>query len=228
MLRSYSEAYKWAIYEKRLHGTPLTQLCEETGVSDNTLRTWFSKIEHQYARARSMDLLTAQNLNRKYQIEIQEKLTELSIIQNARLLDICSEMQRIACAKNLLPHYGPNLCCRVLKIRKSNLYYHLYRAPKESVYDKHDQKLRPAIRTICAAYPKQVASEKIRQKLMAQGFTVSKRKVLELLRELDPSVERFNQTYYTADGWQKVMLIYWLDSFLRRHLTGYGSVILQN
>ena len=48
------------------------------------------------------------------------------------------ETLRIACASLLVNHYGPNRVCQSLKIRKSNLFYHLLRKPEVTAYEKHN------------------------------------------------------------------------------------------
>ena len=96
------------------------------------------------------------------------------------------EIQRISYAYPLLEIYGPNQVCRSLCIRKSNLYYRTFRRPEVTVYEKHNQELLPVIQEICERSIQRPGSENIRQQLMGQGFTVSKHKVLELLREIAP------------------------------------------
>ena len=111
---------------------------------------------------------------------------ELGLLQNEAVLTAVSESIRISCAQHLLKRYGPNVVCRSLKIRKSNLYYHTSRRSSVTVYEKHNQELLPAIREICSDSLKRIGAERIRQQLISQGFTVSKRKVLELLRKISP------------------------------------------
>ena len=86
---------------------------------------------------------------------------------------------------------------------KSNLYYHMFCAPEETVYEKHDQELKPAILEICQSSKKRIGSEKIRQRLIEQGFTVSKRKVLQLLRELQPQYLTGNKHHQKNPKWQE-------------------------
>ena len=107
------------------------------------------------------------------------------------------------CAQTVISKYGPNSVCRALGIRKSNLYYHMFCAPEETVYEKHDQELKPAILEICQSSKKRIGSEKIRQRLIEQGFTVSKRKGLQLLRELQPQYLTGNKHHQKNPKWQE-------------------------
>lgn len=186
MSRFYSDTYKWSLYEKYRNGFTLTELCKMTGVTDKPLREWFRQIDSQYAQGARLSVKSVQQENAHLKLVVQQKQNELKLL-NEIIADI-PEVQRIICAHPLLPIYGPNQVCRSLKIRKSNLYYQIFRRPEVTVYEKHDQELLPAIKEICDRNIKRPGSENIRQQLMGQGFTVSKHKVLELLREIVPQL----------------------------------------
>jgi len=83
------------------------------------------------------------------------------------------------------------------------LYYHLLRKPDTTVYEKHNRELRPVIERICAESTKQIGAEKIRQKLIEMGFSVSKRKVLELLRETYPWKHQSHERPNCSINWPK-------------------------
>lgn len=65
------------------------------------------------------------------------------------------------------------------------MYYHVFYKLELIAYKKHDQELRPAIHKICASNPTRIGAERIRKQMIQQGFTVGKKKVLQLLRESD-------------------------------------------
>ena len=205
MSRFYSDEHKWALYEKYRTGSSLTELCCSTGITDKPLREWFRHFDLQINCVSSFNLGELRQKNAWYRI-IQKNLEEeLSLLHAAFPLEALSEISRISCGQTLLPRYGPNAICRVLKIRKSNLYYHLFRAPEETIYEKHNRELRPAIRKICEESNKSLSAETIRQQLMKQGFVVSKHKVLELRRELGlfhitPSQKSLSNNWLTSDS----------------------------
>ena len=184
MSRFYSDAYKWSLYEKYRNGFTLTELCEISGVTDKPLREWFRQIDSQYAQSAQLSVKSVQHENAHLKLVIQQRQNELTLL-NKVVADI-PEIQRISYAYPLLEIYGPNQVCRSLCIRKSNLYYRTFRRPEVTVYEKHNQELLPVIQEICERSIQRPGSENIRQQLMGQGFTVSKHKVLELLREIAP------------------------------------------
>lgn len=116
----------------------------------------------------------------------QQKEMELFLLQNEWGIAEIPEPVRITCVRRVLVRYGPNQVCCTLRIRKSNLYYHAFRRPELTTYEKRDLELRPAIQKICEASPKRIGAERIRQQLIEQGFIVCNKKVLKLLREIVP------------------------------------------
>ena len=140
----------------------------------------------QYAQANQMSIKAAQLETICLAEQFKKKRAELTLLQSDSAIGGIPETLRIACASPLVNRYGPNRVCQSLKIRKSNLFYHLLRKPEVTAYEKHNQELRPAIQKICDTTHKRIGADKIRQQLMAQNFSVSKRKVLELLKEILP------------------------------------------
>ncbi len=198
MSRFYSDSYKWSLYEKYRNGFTLTELCEISGVTDKPLREWFKHIDFQYAESTQLSVESVQQENSNLRQAVRQKQAELKLL--SEIMAAIPEAQRISYAYPLLEFYGPNQVCRSLCIRKSNLYYRTFRRPEVTVYEKHEQELRPAIKEICDRYIKRPDAENIRQQLMKRGFTVSERKVLKLLHEIDPQLPR--QQKGTKIDWQ--------------------------
>lgn len=188
MSRFYSDSYKWSLYEKYRNGFTLTELCEISGVTDKPLREWFRHIDFQYAKSTQINVESVQQENSNLRQVVRQKQAELKLL--SEIMAVIPEAQRVSYAYPLLEIYGPNQVCRSLCIRKSNLYYRTFRRPEVTVYEKHEQELRPAIKKICDRNIKRPGAENIRQQLMKRGFTVSKRKVLKLLHEIDPQLPR--------------------------------------
>lgn len=200
MSRFYDEKYKWGLYVRYRNGRTLTQLCDETGITDKPLREWFRNLDQLYKQVCSVRLDDIRRWNSQINVELQKKCNERVVLR--QIFETIPEILRIACAHPLLERYGPNQVCRVLKIRKSNLYYQIFRKPTVTVYEKHNQELRPVIQAICASTPKRIGAEAIRRQLMERGYTASKEKVLELLHEIQPW--KFVQTKkeVSRDDWQ--------------------------
>lgn len=198
MSRFYSDSYKWSLYEKYRNGFTLAELCEISGVTDKPLREWFRHIDFQYAKSTRLRVESVQQENSNLRQAVRQKQAELKLL--SEIMAVIPEAQRVSYAYPLLGIYGTNQVCRSLCIRKSNLYYRTFRRPEVTVYEKHEQEIRPAIKEICDRNIKRPGAENIRQQLMSQGFTVSKRKVLKLLHEIDP--QPFRKRNCTSLNWQ--------------------------
>lgn len=200
MSKFYDEAYKWQLYEKHCNGFTLTELSEMSGVTDKSLSAWSKQLDLQYFQVGTMDLKTVHRRNAQLRNAFTQKHTELLLLQNEHTVKAIPEIACISCAQRVLLHYGPNQVCRTLRIRKSNLYYHAFRRPELTSYEKRDLELRPAIQKICETSHKRIGAERIRQQLIEQGFIVCKKKVLKLLREIDPRytpLEKKNGSSFT-------------------------------
>ena len=202
MSRFYSESYKWSLYEKYRTGFTLPEICEISGITDKPLREWFRRFDIQYAQANQIGIRSSRLEIICLAEQVKKKRAELMLLQSDSAIGRIPEPQRIACAFPLVNCYGPNQVCQSLKIRKSNLFYHLLRKPEVTAYEKRNQELRPAIQKICDASPKRIGADKIRQQLMAQNFSVSKRKVLELLKEISPCEKPLKKDVDHSADWQ--------------------------
>lgn len=129
MSRFYSEGYKWSLYEKYRSGFTLAELQELSGISDKPLREWFRYFDLLYSQASSISLEEVHQKSAQLRKQLEKMQAELRLLQNEAILTAVPEPVRISRAQHLLERYGPNIVCRSLKIRKSNLYYHTSRRP---------------------------------------------------------------------------------------------------
>lgn len=106
MSRFYDEKYKWGLYVRYRKGRTLTQLCDETGITDKPLREWFRKFDQLYEQTCSVTLEDIRRWNSKINAEIQKKYNEHSVLQ--QMFKAIPEILRIACAHSLLERCGPN------------------------------------------------------------------------------------------------------------------------
>lgn len=225
MSRFYSEAYKWSLYERYRSGFTLTELQEISGITDKPLREWFRYFDRLYSRASSISLEEVHQKSAQLRKQFEKMQAELGLLQNEAVLTAVSESIRISCAQHLLKRYGPNVVCRSLKIRKSNLYYHTSRRSSVTVYEKHNLELLPAIREICGDSLKRIGAERVRQQLISQGFTVSKRKVLELFGKFPLGQVRHKGKATARPSGHATVSTYSPDDFPRQGPIWLGSAI---
>ena len=122
MSKFYDDAQKWQLYVRHRRGRTLTQLQDETGITDKPLRAWFRAFDAQLSCPDNQDLLRLQEelraLREQHRQTTAEREAVRTIVQQA-----LPEFTRFQAACRWIPVYGPNLTCRLFGIRKSNFYY---------------------------------------------------------------------------------------------------------
>lgn len=182
MSKFYNDAQKWQLYVRHRRGRTLTQLQDETGITDKPLRAWFRAFDAQLSCPDNQDLLRLQEELRALREQHRQTTAELEAVHTI-VQQALPEFTRFQAACRWIPVYGPNLTCRLFGVRKSNFYYRTQRRPTKTQNQQRDEVLRPLVEKIYLRSGKRISSEAIRQKLLDQGISISKRKVLSFLRE---------------------------------------------
>lgn len=182
MSKFYDGAQKWQLYVRHRRGRTLTQLQDETGITDKPLRAWFRAFDAQLSCPDNQDLLRLQEELRALREQHRQTTAELEAVRTI-VQQALPEFTRFQAAYRWIPVYGPNLTCRLFGIRKSNFYYRTQRRPAKTQNQQRDEVLRPLVEKIYLRSGKRISAEAIRQKLLDQGISISKRKVLSFLRE---------------------------------------------
>ena len=131
------------------------------------------------------------------------------------------EFTRFQAACRWIPVYGPNLTCRLFSIRKSNFYYRTQRRPAKTQNQQRDEVLRPLVEKLYLRSGKRISAEAIRQKLLDQGISISKRKVLSFLREWKAAL--LPVCLRQRPGAASAISTCWTASSIRRPRTRPGS-----
>ena len=182
MSKFYDDAQKWQLYVRHRRGRTLTQLQDETGITDKPLRAWFRTFDAQLSCPDNQDLLRLQEELHALREQHRQTIAELEAVRTI-VQQALPEFTRFQAACRWIPVYGPNLTCRLFGIRKSNFYYRTQRRPAKTQNQQRDEVLRPLVEKLYLRSGKRISAEAIRQKLLAQGLSISKRKVLSFLRE---------------------------------------------
>lgn len=182
MSKFYDDARKWQLYVRHRRGRTLTQLQDETGITDKPLRAWFRTFDAQLSCPGNQDPLRLQEELHALREQHRQTTAELEAVRTI-VQQALPEFTRFQAACRWIPVYGPNLTCRLFGIRKSNFYYRTQRRPAKTQNQQRDEVLRPLVEKLYLRSGKRISSEEIRQKLLTQGISISKRKVLSFLRE---------------------------------------------
>ena len=223
MSKFYDDARKWQLYVRHRRGRTLTQLQDETGITDKPLRAWFRTFDAQLSCPGNQDPLRLQEELHALREQHRQTTAELEAVRTI-VQQALPEFTRFQAACRWIPVYGPNLTCRLFGIRKSNFYYRTQRRPAKTQNQQRDEVLRPLVEKLYLRSGKRISSEEIRQKLLTQGISISKRKVLSFLREWKADKEPLLPVCLRRQpGAASAISICWIASSIQRLRTKPGA-----
>ena len=81
MPKFYDDAQKWQLYVRHRRGRTLTQLQDETGITDKPLRAWFRAFDAQLSCPDNQDLLRLQEELRALREQHRQTTAELEAVR---------------------------------------------------------------------------------------------------------------------------------------------------
>lgn len=118
----YDNAQKWQLYIRHRRECTLTQLQEDIGITDKSLREWFRFFDTLLAQYSEQNLRTMQAEICRLRKLLHQSTWEQNILKSAITKSV-PEFTRYQIACIYIPSYGPNLICRLFGVRKSNFFY---------------------------------------------------------------------------------------------------------
>ena len=180
--KRFTDDSKKQIVREYENGETIADLCETHNIARSTLYNWI-KLFSEHCRYNGKTFSSRQYA--KLEQENCKLREENQIYREYGEYIVSSLQKRIELIKVAQEKYSVHALCRVLKVRRSNFYYHLYRSPAKTVYEKRDEKLRPLIQKCFEESKGRFGAEKILVKLSQSGVKTSKRHILKLMREMN-------------------------------------------
>ncbi len=109
---------------------------------------------------------------------------------------------RIEAIRHLSENYSVHRLCQTLQVQRSTYYHRILRSPEKTQLQIEDEQLRPIIQDVFEKSGQRFGARKIRAKLMEAGHTVSERRVLRLMKELNLSSKGQRPRLNTANDRQ--------------------------
>jgi transposase InsO family protein len=182
MSKRYTEAFKREISEQYTKGTSAPILCAQYGMARSTLFSWVQ----QYTANEVGQMPREQYLMVK---ELERLRTENKIYKVCGCSPSSPLSDRIAAITAHQTEFSIHALCRVLQVNRSTYYYHALRAPEQTQLQMEDAALKPLIVEIFEKSEGRFGARKIRVKLLQEGYTVSERRILRLMKELKLSAK---------------------------------------
>lgn len=160
-----------SLYQKQV---PVKQISNKLKISKSTLYVWFHlyKLNHKKTIDKYANDLHVKKL--KSTIEVLKLLSPIKHLKSREKFEII---------KPLSKRYSITLLCEVFNISKNTYYRYLNR--KLTLNELRDNFLREEILDIYKSYRKMIGGIKIKKALNERGLRVSKRKVYQIMNELN-------------------------------------------
>ena len=176
MSERHSAEYKRMVVEQ--YGrVPTAELCKQYGIARSTLFLWVK----QHTTAQTGQIPRETYLLQK---EVERLRTENQIFKVCGCSPASPLSDRIAAIETHQEEFSIHALCRTLDVNRSTYYYHVLRAPEVTQLQAEDDQLKPIITEIFEKSTGRFGARKIRAKMMQDGYIISERRVLRLMKEL--------------------------------------------
>ena len=177
MANRYTDELKKTVITQCEEGRTSREICAEYGISRSTLFLW----KKQYTPGETSQIPREQYLLEK---ELERLRTENKIFKTCSCTPASPLPERLSAIDLHQEEFSIHALCRVLQVNRSTYYHHAFRSPDKTQLQIGDEALKPLIAEIFSKSKARFGARKIRSKLMENGYTVSERRILRLMKEL--------------------------------------------
>jgi putative transposase len=184
--KRYTEKEKQIIVKQYLSGESASGLCQKHGIARSSLYLWskqYSDVIPESKTAREIYLLEQEVKRLRVQNEIF-RLSECSVASNAK--------EKIQAVEKLKSQFSIHMLCKTLSLNKSSYYHYRFRRPEKTSLEKCDEIFKPLISKIFEMSGERFGAMKIRGKIMEEGYVISKKRILRLMKEMNLSNKERN------------------------------------
>lgn len=176
----YLASTKQAAITKFENGSTAKEICAELGISRSTLFFWVkeSKPDNQAPIPRQLYLELQ---------ELEHLRKENSIYKSCGCSPYSPLDMRLLSIHQHKNEYSIHSLCRALQVNRATYYNYASRFNKKTKIQIEDEQLKPLISEIFDKSGNRFGARKIRAKLQIQGYVVSERRILRLMKELNIS-----------------------------------------
>lgn len=159
-----------------LGGKPVTKICTKYHLKQSTVYYWINKyrssIENHTVPIRKKKTQSIARIKRSVNI-----LKSTSVTNNMTL------MEKVELVKSLSNKHSLKLLCELFDLSRSTYYSYINKKIPANV--TRDKMLRVLVKETYLKHKKRIGGEKIKHDLFLQGHLVSKKKVFQLMREMN-------------------------------------------
>lgn len=181
MPKQYSEEFRKQVTAVCAAGTPLALISKKYHISLNTLYRW--RKEYQWTGE--------QNDTKDYSTRCRQYERQDHVLQIIRLSNIIDDVPRrkrleiLARLHEQFEQYSVHELCEALNISCGTFYNHIFRKADRAEYLQRQQELMLQVQRIFDDSQQRFGAEKIRVVLAENGIRVGKKRIRQIMQELD-------------------------------------------
>lgn len=176
----YTEKQQKDILYQYQNGCNASELCKKHGIARSTLYLWIKQYSSEQVIHTPRDIYLLSK-------EVERLRIENSILRISRCSAVSPLCEKLEAITRLRNEFSIHSLCKVLEVRRSTYYHHSLHSPEKTLVQHQDEVLKPIISEIFEKSRHSFGARKIRAKLMELGHTISERRTLRLMKELDIS-----------------------------------------
>ncbi|MCI8442816.1 MAG: IS3 family transposase [Provencibacterium sp.] len=181
MPKQYPEEFRKQVTAICATGVPLVAISEKYHISLNTLYRW----RKEYQQADDSGTI------KDYSILSRQHERQSHILQIIRLSNIIDDVPRrkrleiLARLHEQFEQYSVHELCKALNISRGTFYNHIFRKADRAEYLQRQQELMLQVQRIFDDSQQRFGAEKIRVVLAENGIRVGKKRIRQIMQELD-------------------------------------------
>lgn len=177
-----SDDQKNTLIKQHRAGTPIKDICAEAGISRSTFYNWLNKYSPITTETEKKITVRDFELQKKH----IEKLGNIISVSKSVDCTVSSPLQdRLNALELLHGQYSVHVLCEALDVSRGTFYNYISRNKREdTVYAARKEEFKKEIQKIYDDNRQLFGADKITAVMRNHGFTVSKKYVLRLMREM--------------------------------------------
>jgi len=183
MKNKYDTTQKQDLVDRYLTGQSVSSIVIETGIPRSSMYSWIKKYNHAHDYG-GQTALTAYNF-RLLTNKVARLKGIIEIINKAQCTSNAPLQQKLTALESLYGQYNVHMLCEALDVARGTFYNHVLRNKRTNTYySKRRDELRIKVQEIYDDSNQIFGAAKINAILKCNGYAVSEKFVLELMRDM--------------------------------------------
>ena len=201
----YTKDIRQEVLIRHICGHKPKEISDEFGIHFVTIYRWINNWSKDW-KGRPLTDLPLQDVGAilTYSEKLKRKFDKaersLSIIHTSGIFQTIPWRQRINMVLPLLDSYPAKFLAQIFEVSLSSIYYHKGQEQRKIQRQQQDEDMRSRIQEIFIKNNGRVGAKRIRILLNNQEITISKKKIIRFMKQLELSSNICSDTYYPSQS----------------------------